>query len=187
MVFAAMLAASPAPEQAEAAKKPTSIDNTQWFAIVSRANAYQSVEVASSECQRREGLGIRDWYYESRANQQWHFVSQPNGTYAIVVRNTGQAITVVTTPGGHLELRAIRRSNAVNQQWIVKRIRSYYVMHPAGMPHRSLSIPRGKIGVHLEPLEVSDGSAATRQQWQLVPSYTTADAPPLPCRPLPDR
>ena len=187
VVSAAMLAASSAPGQAEAAKKSMSIDNAQWFAIVSRANQYQSVEVASDECQRREGLEIRDWYYESRANQQWRFVSQPNGTYAIVVRNTGQAMTVVTTAGERVELRAMRRSNAANQQWIVKRIRSYYVIHPAGAPHRSLSIPPGKIDVHLEPLEVSDGSAATRQQWLLVPSYTTADAPPLPCRPLPNR
>ena len=187
MVSAAMLAAPWAPGQAEAATKSMSVDNAQWFAIVSRANRYQSVEVASQECQRREGLGIRDWYYESRANQQWRFVSQPHGTYAIVVRNTLQAMTVVTTAGGHVELRSMHRSNAANQQWIVKRIRSYYVIHPAGAPHRSLSIPAGKIEVHLEPLELSDGSAATWQHWLLVPSYRIADAPPLPCRPLPDR
>ena len=183
-VSAAMLAAASLPGQAEAAKKPMSIDNAQWFAIVSRANQYQSVEVASYECQRREGLGIRDWYYESRANQQWRFVSQRNGTYAIVVRNTLQAMTVVTTPDGHLELRAMRRSNSANQQWIVKRVRSYYVIHPAGAPRRSLSIPAKKIEERLQPIELSDGSAAAWQQWLLVPSYTVADAPPLPCRPL---
>jgi ricin-type beta-trefoil lectin protein len=187
LVCAAMLAAMCTPGHVEAAKKPASIDNAQWFAIVSRANQYQSVEVASRECQRQEGLEIRDWYYESRANQQWRFVSQPNGTYAIVVRHTRQAMTVVTAADGHAELRAMRRSNAVNQQWIVKRIRSYYVIHPAGAPHRSLSVPAKKIELHLEPLEVSDGSAATGQQWLLVPSYTIGDAPPLPCRPPPGR
>jgi hypothetical protein len=180
VICAAVLAGPWAPGQAKAATKSMSVDNAQWFAIVSRANQYQSIEVASQECERREGLGIRDWYYESRANQQWRFVSQPHATYAIVVRNTNQAMTAVSGARGHVELRAMHRSNAANQRWVVKRLHSYYVIHPAGTPHRSLSLAPGTIEDRLQPLEISDGSAAAWQQWLLVPSYTIANAPPLP-------
>ena len=174
---------------AEPATASTAIDNARWFAITSRADARHSAEAASAECQRKEGARVENFYYESRSNQQWRFVAQPHGTYAIVVRNTQQAMTVVPAAGG-VEIRMMRRSTAADQVWIVKRIRSYYVIHPAGAPQRSLSLPPGRLherfGEVFGPLGLSDGSGEPRQQWLLQPSYTLADAPPLPCRPLPD-
>ena len=189
-VAGAALAGAWAPGPAEAATTSMSIDNARWFAITSRVDERHSAEVAGAECQRKEGLRVDNFYYESRSNQQWRFVSQPHGTYAIVVRNTRQAMTVVPAAGG-VEIRMMHASNTADQQWIVKRIRSYYVIHPARAPHRSLSLPPGKLhersGEVWGPLGLSDGSGEPRQQWLLEPSYTVADAPPLPCRPLPDR
>jgi hypothetical protein len=190
MVSGAALAGACVPVQAEAAMTSMSIDNARWFAITSRADWRHSAQVASEECQRKEGKRVENFYYESRSNQQWRFVSQPHGTYAIVVRNTRQAMTVVPAAGG-VEIRMMHGSNTADQQWIVKRIRSYYVIHPAGAPHRSLSLPPGKLherfGEVWGPLGLSGGSGEPRQQWLLEPSYTVEDAPPLPCRPLPDR
>ena len=190
IVCFAALSGAWAPGPAEAAMTSASIDNARWFAITSRADSRHSAQVAGQECQRAEGRRVENFYYESRSNQQWRFVSQPHGAYAIVVRNTRQAMTVVPAAGG-VEIRMMRESHAADQQWIVKRIRSYYVIHPAGVPRRSLSLPpgslHGRFGEVWGPLELSNGSAQARQQWLLEPSYTVQDAPPLPCRPLPDR